>query len=425
MILGKMTQISNDDSISGQRQGDPAVDRPASHAAVLQRIIAKSQRVPVSTQSVEDKAVIQQQSLERVIGTALARTAERLYAMPIFVQDIAVAPSTLAELPELLPEQALLAVVEGRGAAIGVVALSPVFVASVIEMQAIGRVSGREVRPRKPTRTDASISADFVNMLLSELGKDLASNMALPVFSTFSYASFLDDSRPLMLMLEDVALTRITLNFRIGAGGKRDGSIIIALPASRVPDPKQRPADRGLLSAMATTQAGPNPADPVREITVSQGSAVAAGDSLALAIQNAPIQLVGILCRKKVSLGTLRNLAPGAMIPLPPTALDDARIETLQGQVLAQGRLGEADGYHAIRLRAPAAQQYTGRPVRSQGPERATAEQTEAVFPDVDVSQPDAFRPDASDHIDADTRPASATDGTAAYDIRLPQPESR
>ncbi|MDF3608392.1 FliM/FliN family flagellar motor switch protein [Paracoccus sp. DMF-8] len=409
-----------DDSIPGQRQGDPAARQAASHAAVLQRIIAQARRIDPPNPTAEDKASTRQQSLEKLIGTALGRTAEKLYALPVFVQDIQLGASTLAELPELLPEQALLAVVEGRAAAIGVVALSPTLVASVIEMQAIGRVSGREVRMRKPTRTDASISADFVNMLLSELGKELAAQTALPAFSAFSYASFLDDPRPLMLMLEDVALTRVTLNFRIGAGGQRDGSIVIALPTPHMPDPKSRPSEKPLLTGAPGAQntvPGRAPANAILQQGTPEPMATSS-ETLALAMQDAPVHLVGILCRKKVSLGSLRNLVPGALIPLPPAALDDARLETRHGQLLAQGRRGRSDGYHAIRLRAAAKPDQSHRVMRpNSAGHRATP-----GFPQVDITEPDAFRMPASDAGPAEVTPVHATDGAAAFDIGMSQP---
>lgn len=425
-----MTQTSNDDSNIGQRQGEASAERPVGpigHAAVLQRIIAQSRKPAAPPLAPAAKEAAQQQSVERQIGTALGRTAEKLYALPVFIQDTVVAPASLAELPELLPEQALLAIVEGRGSAIGVVALSPGFVASLIEVQAIGRVSTREVRARKPTRTDASISADFVNMLLSELGKELANQGALPHFSAFGYASYLDDPRPLMLMLEDVSLTRVTLNLRVGAGGQRDGSIVIALPAPHQPvphqpDPKSRPFETALLpgASLATRKSAASP-DSAVPPDMSGAAPDPADDSLAAAMQHAPVQLVGILCRKKVSLGSLRNLVPGAMIQLPHGALDDARIETLQGQLLAQGRLGEADGYHAIRLRAASTQDQSGKVLRPRDLAPMADGQTGPGFPPVDTTQPDAFRDAPNNPMAAAASPFSATEGTAALDISQPQ----
>lgn len=278
--------------------------------------------------------------LERAAATALGRAAERQAQLPVFVEKVELARMTLPELPEFLPERALLIVVEGRRDALGVVAVCPAMLASLIEMQAIGRVTSRPAPARRPTRTDALISADFVNALLAELARESVGQDLCPNFGAFHYATYLDDPRPLALMLEDGDMVRLTLRFRIGASGQRDGTLMIALPIDQ--------ASRALLPTADIPGASPPQADR-HAAPASKAPAPAA--SLSEMVQQAPVNLVGVLCRRKVSLQMLRNLTPGALIPLPPNTLDDARIETPQGQLLACGRLGEAEGFHAIRLR--------------------------------------------------------------------------
>ncbi len=315
---------------------DPDTGTAGAGAPVLHRWIAMRRGATPATNTAQPAAV--EFRLERAAATALGRAAERQARLPVFVEKVELARMTLPELPELLPERALLAVVEGWRDALGVVAVCPGLLASLIEMQAIGRITSRPTQARRPTRTDASISADFVNALLGELARECLGQAGCPDFGAFRYATYMDDPRPLSLMLEDGEMLRLTLRFRLGPGGQRDGTLMIALPIER--------ANYAALPAGATpvTEAMPAPLD--EDTAPSEGS-------LCDAMQQVPISLVGILCRRKVSLQMLRNLAPGALIPLPQNVLDDARIETPQGQVLARGRLGEADGYHAIRLRDP------------------------------------------------------------------------
>lgn len=340
--------------------------------------------------------------LERAAATALGRAAEQQARLPVFVEKVELARMTLPELPELLPERALLAVVEGRRDAIGVVAVCPALLASLIEMQAIGRVTARPTPARKPTRTDASISADFVNALLGELARECLGHHACPNFGAFRYATYMDDPRPLSLMLEDGDMVRLTLRFRIGPGGQRDGTLMIILPAER--------SDRAAVPAGAATDGR---ALPVPQDTHRQAAPPAA--SLSDAVQQAPVALVGILCRRKLSLQMLRNLTPGALIPLPHNVLDEARIETPQGQLLARGRLGEAEGFHAIRLRDLAQEADTAKP---------TATWDGAAFPPAQQSAPpatpapplpgDPAEPPLQDYLEADpfrgTKPADADD---------------
>ena len=332
-----------------------AADAPpttGAHGLILHRIIAGQRNAhkpalpdPGSGRPAQDF------TLERAASTALGRAAEKQLRLPVFVESVELLPMTLPELSELLPERALLAVLEGAQDALGVMALCPSFLASIIEMQAIGRVTSRPPATRRPTRTDAAMSTDFVNGLLTELGRETGGRPGIPAFGTFRYATHMDDPRPLGLMLEDAEMQRLQLKFRVGAGGQRDASILIALPAApgagrgRVNSTPAAQAS-GTRNAMISAPPSNNPAAPV-----TQAPSASLPESLAEAVQLAPIQVVGILCRRKLSLQALRALGPGSMIPLPQNVLDDARLETTQGQLLARGRLGEADGFHAIRLR--------------------------------------------------------------------------
>lgn len=340
--------------------------------------------------------------LERAAANALGRAAEKQHRLPVFVEGVELAAMTVPELAELLPERALLAVLEGPGDKLGVMALCPDLLAAMIEMQAIGRVTSRPAQSRKPTRTDATISADFVNALLAELGQEMRSGAGHPAFGAYRYATYIDDPRPLALMLEDGDMLRLSLRFRVGSGGQRDASILIALPAEGGLPIRPQPGPVDKISALPPANASPD-------------SPVVPG-TLAAAARQVPVRVVGILCRRKLSLQALRALAPGSLIPLPQNVLDDARVETEQGQFLARGRLGEADGFHAIRLRhaSPAEQSRAQAGTGAQPPDSAAApapvqfgNQPLPAFgakdpapPIADLNQPDAFRQAATADMD-------------------------
>jgi len=340
--------------------------------------------------------------LERAAAIALARAAESQARLPIFVEKVERGPMTLAELPEYLPERALLAVIEGRREALGVVAICPGLLASLIEMQAIGRVATRLPPPRRPTRTDAAISADFVNALLAELGRECPVHGGCPDFAAFRYATYMDDPRPLALLLEDVAMTRLELRFRIGAGGQRDGSLMIALPdgsapvgaSSALPQAAARPSLPGTETGPpAAAAAGPSPA----------------GATLARTVQQAPIRLVGILGRRRLALQQLRGLTPGTLLPLPQNVLDEARVETAQGQFLARGRLGEKDGFHAIRLRAAGEAATAAGDGPAEGPAKGFGPALAGNVPAAEKSGPPADIQPPTDTPDAEGNPEPAS----------------
>ncbi|SDK65517.1 FliM/FliN family flagellar motor switch protein [Paracoccus chinensis] len=318
-----------------------------------------------------------QRSPERIISGAIGRAAERVHGLPLFFDRVEVRQAGLAELGEVLPEAALILVAEGPAEALGAVAICPGLLASVIEMQAVGRVSSRAAPMRRPTRTDGAICADLVNACLFELGDELA---ALPGFEGlrgFRYASFLDDPRPLGLMLEDTAFHLLSLRLRAGDAGQRDGRMVIALPVTPA---ALRPAARPVLPEPEPEGPQPGAAGDDRP-----------RDSLAAVVRSVPIDLVGVLCRRMISLGELRGLSPGDTIVLPADILGAATLETTVGQVLFRGKLGELAGRHALRLlggneaKTPAASGWTE---HQQAPLPALTHEP----PIADLEDPDAFR---------------------------------
>ena len=267
----------------------------------------------------------------RAAANAVGRAAERLYRLPVLPVEIKPGMATLAELPELLPDQSLLVVLQGPGDQIGVMALGFEAVTALIEVQALGRITARPAERRRLTRSDAAICVDFVNALMADLGTEMAAVDGFGPIQGYRYATHLDDPRPLILMLEDRPYRSLAFDLRFGAAETRDGQILIAVPHK----PDARPA----LPQPVARNAAPS---------ANAGAAPAA--TLASAMAAAPVEVVGVLCRRTMTLGELRALVPGKLMPLPRVTLTDARLETPDGQLLATGKLGEAEGCHALRL---------------------------------------------------------------------------
>lgn len=349
---------------------------------VLRRLLREQQRSAVDGGRVPQLPQPAPPTPARAAATALGRAADRLYGLGVEPVEIAPGGLTVAELPELLPHPALLAVLQGPRDSVGVVALSPEAVTSLIEVQTIGRVTGRPVERRPLTRSDAMLCADFVDAFLSELAQEAKGVEGLEGLEGFRYITHLDDSRPLALMMEDKPCRSLRMTVRLGGLETRETVIFLALPQ---PEPAARPVLRPAadpvpgpvpsVAADGNTGASPQPA----------GEPVRAG--LAASIPDAPVEVTGILCRRRISLRELRALAPGRLLALPRLNLAEARLETADGQLLATGKFGEADGCHAIRLRDPAA----AGDAMEQPDSGATLP---GMHPVDDMAEPDSFRRD-------------------------------
>lgn len=116
-------------------QGAAMNDQGVDHGqGVLRRLLQARERTEVGSGKAPQLPHLSPPTPARAAATAVGRAADRLYKLP--VQPISVTPGglTLAELPELLPEGGLLAVLQGPGEALGVMALSFEAVTALIEI---------------------------------------------------------------------------------------------------------------------------------------------------------------------------------------------------------------------------------------------------------------------------------------------------
>jgi flagellar motor switch protein FliM len=289
----------------------------------------------------------------RALRLALGRAGQAVPGLGLEVAGLTEARLSLSELLDLPPDRALLAMIEGPGEALGLIALSPGVLATLIEAQTTGRVGQGVPLARKPTRTDAAMSAELIDRVLAGLGAELDASPDRVWAGGFRYASFLDDPRPLELLLEDTAyrVFRATLSLATGA---RQGEVLLALPA----------VGRGKapMTALPLAAAAP-PVPPPSTLA-----------EVALA---APAQLTAVLHRLTIPLSAVLGLKPGDVVPVPSAALDQIVIEGLDGRRLAEGKLGQNRGHRAVRLAAAPGRTAAATPP-PQAPPRSVAEAASA-----------------------------------------------
>jgi len=271
----------------------------------------------------------QAQSGARAWRVAFARAARGACGLELAAQSLRDDRMSLGELLDQLPDRALFAVIEGPGQGLGLLVLAPEMLASAIEMQTIGKVAAGPPIPRRPTRTDAAMTAGLIDMALEGLETALATSADLCWTAGFRYASFLEDARPLALLLEDVPFRVLTTEYDI-ATGTRSGKVLLALPAE---GKGPKPARLG----------DPGGTDPeAREWGLAFGASVLGAD----------VALDAVIGRFSISLQGAMALEVGMEFRLPDASLDTVTLLVPGGDMLAQGKLGQHRGMRAVRLRA-------------------------------------------------------------------------
>ena len=182
---------------------------------------------------------------------ALARAARDATGLMMTVEAMALSRRSLAELLELPPERALVALVEGPGGGLGMMAISPEVTAALVGMQTVGRVPAPAAVPRRPTRIDAAMVSAVIDRALTGLEEALAEEADLVWAGGFRYGSFLEDIRPLGLLLDDLAFRVLDARVSLGEGGT--GRVIPA------PSGSQSCLSRPLIICRTRTRTGSRP----------------------------------------------------------------------------------------------------------------------------------------------------------------------
>lgn len=260
----------------------------------------------------------------KILRTGLMQAGEDVAGLAIVANIPQESRVTLEAVVEDLDENALLAMVEGPEGAYGLVVLDPQAMAALIEIQTTGQVATRAVPPRRPTRTDAIMCADFIDRVL-ELVDSRAREAELdlaPALSGFRYVLALAEARAVSMTLADIAYRRFTVGLDLARGAKQ-GRIDIILPHE--PHDQRAPGQPGQDPHVFT-------------------------EALGTLVQGARAELNGTLHQVDMTISEVAGLTVGSVIPIPRAALDRVIVADINGNPVSHGRLGMQNGHRAIRV---------------------------------------------------------------------------
>ena len=256
---------------------------------------------------------------------ALARAARDAMGLDLEFRSLTIFRQSLAEILEQVPDRALLALLDGPRGGLGVIMLAPSVTATLIEKQTLGKLATQASAPRKASRIDAAMVAGVIDRALAGLDETLAEEADLSWAGGFRYASYLEDARPLGLMLEEEAYRVLSAEVGLGGGG-REGRVILVLPAvGKGESPAQMP--------------------DMAEVEAPQFTA-----ALSAQVMQADCRLDAVIGRLTLPLRQIMALQIGEVLQLPSAAVDSVSIETVEGRRLAGARLGQNRGMRALKL---------------------------------------------------------------------------
>lgn len=264
-------------------------------------------------------------SPQRAMRLGMARAADDLFDLPLSVSAVQLETAGQTETLKAFRDTDLLMVLDGPEGAIGAASVEMPILAGLIEMQTMGHLLSVAPEPRAPTQTDAALMAPLLDASLEGFVENLADSPEAQWGDGVRFGARVESARMLSLLLEAPDFHLFRLDIALGEGA-RVGGLVIALP---VP-----------VSAPIEAQAhGDGNSPGAREVRMGQGALLAA---------EAP--LTAVLHRIRMPLARVSELAPGDRLLIPRDALSDTRLEAGKESAMRKCRLGQINGFRAVRL---------------------------------------------------------------------------
>lgn len=264
---------------------------------------------------------------EKAWRLALARAFRDTARLDVDILSCLPSRRSLAEVLDQDMDHALILLLQGPEDGLGLLVFSPDVLAGTVEMLTLGRCGERPPERRRPSRTDAAMLAPLADRALSGLQSALEDDEDLVWAEGFHFVSFIEESRPLGLVLDDTAYRVFHLDLSL-SGGRRKGWVSLVLPADG---------------------AGRRPTQKV-EAAKTDDLAEAFAAQLAERVQLAPCQLDVVVGRVSMPLAEAMSLTVGAILPIGGGGLSAISLDGLDGRRLAEGKLGQHRGMRAVKL---------------------------------------------------------------------------
>lgn len=269
------------------------------------------------------QAAQQQQALRMALSQAFGRMCAGCPGLDGGVTRVARRHMSLAELVEMTEPGTFLALLQAPDDGMGMAWLCPGLLAALVEAQTTGQVLAMppgDAPPRLPTRTDAALIAPMIDNFLHQVSERCAELPEAGLLGGYAYGSFLEDSRPMGVVLEDVEYELFSMQVAL-AQGAVTGTWTLVVPRPQADKP-----------------------------CADKDDAAEWEDRLNDTVSRSAVALNAVLCRLKLTLNEALALQKGDILRVPESALETLGLSALGGAQVASGRLGQARGFRAVRL---------------------------------------------------------------------------
>ena len=255
-------------------------------------------------------------SIPRALGRSLSIAADALWAVGLTCKatsdDLV---STERALTQLDADQ-LIIILENEDRPVALMALDRHLVTGLIEVQTLGKVTTFPLDDRPYTPTDAAMMAPLVDAAMPRFGSMLSTQPERAHLQGYLFGAQVDDIQTAGLALEADQVQTVQFDVSL-AQGTREGRLVFLFP------------------------------EPKEELDNGRN---ASGGKYEEAMKMVPARMHAVLTRIHIPLSKVQALKPGDVLEISPNAVTGATLVVDGGHVAAKGKLGQMNGFRAIRI---------------------------------------------------------------------------
>lgn len=302
-------------------------------------------------------------AVEALLRVEVPRAADQLLAMQADVQAVTLSTMEHSAVVAALTRHDLICLISRDARDVGLLVVDIGLLTALVEIQTLGQVTSVPPKERVPTRTDAVVVSDMVDMWMADIARvagEAGLGRDVP-FSGFVREHGILDLRAVELTLDPGKYRSMRITMALGDDAKI-GVMTFFVPATG----GARAADEGTLGARLRPH-----------------------------LMDAEAGMQAILTRFEHPLGRVLALRAGDVLPIDPRCLTHMHLEVREGVPLAQGRLGQVNGFRAVRL-TPVSKEGDAAPFFGAAMQGCGASKAREALPDLPASSEALELPDAS-----------------------------
>jgi flagellar motor switch protein FliM len=301
-------------------------------------------KAALGTQEHEARAM----SVAKAMRQSIAKLGKELFEMPLSAIGAITEDRKASDLFKFIDDASLLCLLEGEDGRVGAAIIGADIVGGLIQQQTMGRVSPVSGTTRPMTQTDAAMCAPLLDALFERVAPMLEVKAERDVVGGFNFGARFEDVRTLEMALElpEYFVVWLTLDL---SGGARQCELTLVLPRT----------------GPAKTSDGLSDGEDVGP-SIPQMNEV---------VMDLPTELNMVLCKVKLELSQVKQLAVGEALHLPHNTFPETEIVSLTGATIGSFVLGQVSGIRALRLKRVS--------VHATQPRRREADLAELDLPEI------------------------------------------